>query len=210
MFPITSCNCLYQINWSQVLSREWSWSRAVMQEVQQTLQKSCFRCDKKISHIVHVESNYILQLPKYLIIIINRLSYINNNVTKDIRSMPMDITIVFGPHKFSLQATIDNHGSSMYCGNDNNPVNCSQKHDIKMAAKSRSLKWLVSNLLYCICSNIWIDYLTHYGLEEEDGSLISFMALARPPHPLRIRSMNKHRNLGLDDVFPPNALGSGP
>ena len=31
----------------------------------------------------HVESHNILQLPKYLIIIVNRLRYINNSVTKD-------------------------------------------------------------------------------------------------------------------------------
>ena len=31
-------------------------------------------------------------------------------------SIPMDMTVVLGLHKFSLQATIDHHGPSMYPG----------------------------------------------------------------------------------------------
>ena len=64
----------------------------------------------------HVESNYILQPPKYLIIIGNRFRYINHNVTKHRYSTRMDMTIVLGLHKFSLQATIDHHAPSMYSG----------------------------------------------------------------------------------------------
>ena len=40
-----------------------------------------FRCKKDTWH---VKSNYILQLPKYLIIIVNWFRYINNNVTTGI------------------------------------------------------------------------------------------------------------------------------
>ena len=58
-----------------------------MQGMQQQLQMSCFRCKK---NTCYVESNYILQPPKYLIIIVNRLKFINNNVTKDMYSMPME------------------------------------------------------------------------------------------------------------------------
>ena len=64
----------------------------------------------------HVESNYILQPPKYLIIVVNRFRYINKNFTKGRYSIPMDMTVVLGLHKFSLQATIDHHGPSMYSG----------------------------------------------------------------------------------------------
>ena len=51
----------------------------IMQAVQQKLEKSCFRCKE---NTWRVESNYILQPPKYLIIIVNRFRYINNNVPK--------------------------------------------------------------------------------------------------------------------------------
>ena len=59
-----------------------------------------------------------------VIIVINRFRYINNNFTKDRCSIPMDITIVLGLHKFSLQATIDHHGPSMYSGNYTASINC--------------------------------------------------------------------------------------
>ena len=37
-------------------------------------------------------------LQKYLIIIVNRFRYINNNFTKDRCSIPVDMSIVFGLH----------------------------------------------------------------------------------------------------------------
>ena len=45
------------------------------------------------------------------------------------------------------------------------------------------------------------------GLEQEGGSLIAPMALAHPLHPIDNRSRNNRR---LDDVFPPDDLGSRP
>ena len=42
-----------------------------------------------------------------------------------------------------------------------------------------------------------------FGLEQEDGSVITPMALVHPLHPIRSRSR-------LDDVFAPKDLGSGP
>ena len=84
-----------------------------MKGIQQKLQKSYFRCKK---NTWHVECNCILQPPKYLIIIVNRFRYINNNITKDRYSIPMDITIVLDLNKFNLQTTIDHHGSSVYSG----------------------------------------------------------------------------------------------
>ena len=39
----------------------------------------------------------------------------------------MDVTIALGPHKFSLQATIDHHGPSMYSGHYTTPINCCDK-----------------------------------------------------------------------------------
>ena len=66
-----------------------------MQVIQQKWQKSCLRYKK---NNWHVESNYILQPQKYLIIIVNRFRYININVTKDRYSIPMYMTIMIGPH----------------------------------------------------------------------------------------------------------------
>ena len=83
------------------------------QGMEQRLEKSCFRCKK---NTCHVESNYILQPPKYLIIVVNRFRYINKNFTKDRCSIPKDMNVVLGLHKFSLQATINHHGPAMYSG----------------------------------------------------------------------------------------------
>ena len=65
----------------------------IMQGMQQNYKISCFRCKKNIWQ----EWNYILQSPKNLIIIANRFRYVNNNVTKDRRSILM--TIMLGPPK---------------------------------------------------------------------------------------------------------------
>ena len=59
-----------------------------------------------------------------MIIVVNRFRYINNNFTKDRCSIPMDMTVVFGLHQFSLQATIDHRGPSMYSGHYTSSINC--------------------------------------------------------------------------------------
>ena len=109
------------------------------------LEKFCFRSKK---NIWHVESNYILQPPKYLIIVVNQLRYIKNNFTKDRCSIPLDMTVAFGLHKFSMQATIDHHGPFMYSGNYAASINsCKKKHSIPTTAKLRSLKGLIPKTL---------------------------------------------------------------
>ena len=50
--------------------------------------------------------------------------YINNNFTKDRCSVPRDMTVVLGLHKFSLQATIDHHQPYMYSGHYTASINC--------------------------------------------------------------------------------------
>ena len=98
-----------------------SMQELIMQGLQQKLEKSCFRCNK---NTWHVESNHILQPPNYLIIVVNRFRYIINQFAKDKCSIPMDMTVVLGYHKFSLQATIDHHGPSIYSGHYTTSVNC--------------------------------------------------------------------------------------
>ena len=136
-------------------------------------EKSCFRCRKTNWH---VEYNYSLQPPKYLIIIVNRFRYINNNFTKDRCSTLMDMTFALGLHKFSLQATIDYHGLFYVFWPLYHLYQLSQKkHSIVTTAKLRSLKWLYQKLINCLCSNVWIiDYVMVFGLEEEDGSFNYF------------------------------------
>ena len=90
-----------------------SMQNLILQGLQQKLQKSCSRCNK---NTWHVESSYILQPPKYLLLFVNRFRYINDNVTKDRCSIPMDMTVRLGPLKFSLQATIDHHEPSIHSG----------------------------------------------------------------------------------------------
>ena len=75
--------------------------------------KSCSRCNK---NIWHVESSYILQPPKYLLLFVNRFRYIYNNVTKDRCSIPMDTTVRLGALKFSLRATINLYMSPVFFG----------------------------------------------------------------------------------------------
>ena len=95
-----------------------------LQGLQQKLQKSCFRCNK---NTWHVESNYILQPPKYLLLFVNRFRYINNYVTKDRCSIPMDTTVRLGPPKFSLRATTDHHGLSIHSSHYTASINCCKK-----------------------------------------------------------------------------------
>ena len=88
------------------------------------LQKSCSRCNKNTRH---VESSYILQPPKYLLLFVNRFRYINNNVTKYRCPIPMDTTIRLGLLKFSLEATIDHHGPYIHSGHYTASINCCKK-----------------------------------------------------------------------------------
>ena len=58
------------------------------------------------------EGKHLLTTPRY------------NQFAKDKCSIPMDMTVVLGYHKFSLQATIDHHGPSIYSGHYTTSVNC--------------------------------------------------------------------------------------
>ena len=49
-----------------------------------------------------------------------------------------------------------------------------------------------------------------FGLEQEDGSVITPMVLAHPLHPIKTGWGTSAETCGLYDVFPPDDLGSGP
>ena len=130
----------------------------ILQGLQQKLQKSCSRCHKKTWH---VESSCILQPPKYLLLFDNRFRYINNNVTKDRCSTPMDKTVRLGPLKFSLRATIDHHGPSIHSGHYTASINCCKKRKNILLQRSHNYgvwNYWQQKLIYCVCYTIWIDW----------------------------------------------------
>ena len=75
----------------------------------------------------HIESKQILQTPKYLLIIVNRITYLNSRITKNKSLMPLDLYIKLGPYKLSLQAAVDHHGYSMNSGHYTAAINCCGK-----------------------------------------------------------------------------------
>ena len=119
-----------------------SMQNLILQGLQQKLQKSCSRCNK---NTWHVESSYILQPPKYLLLFVNRFRYITNNVTKDRCSISMDTTVRLCPLKFSLRATIDHLGPSIHSGHYTASINCCKnKHSIATITQLRSLELLTA------------------------------------------------------------------
>ena len=143
----------------------------ILEGLQQKLHKSCSRCNKNTRH---VESSYILQPPKYLLLFVNRFRYINNNFTKDRCPIPMDMTVRLGPLKFSLQATIDYHGLSIHSGHYTASINCcKKKHSIATITQLRSLELLIKTpLLHMLYYMNWLthDFWTRTGGWEFDCS----------------------------------------
>ena len=93
----------------------------ILQGMQHKLQTSCSRCNKNTWHL---ESNYTLQPPKYLLLIVNRFRYTKNNATKDRCSIPeYDRNACTPPLKFSLWAIID-QGPSIHPGDYTASINC--------------------------------------------------------------------------------------
>ena len=132
----------------------------ILQGLPQKLQKFCSQCNK---NTWHVESSYILQPPKYLLLSVNRFRYNNNNnVTKDRCSIPMDTTARLGPLKFSRRATIDHHGPSTHSGHYTASINCLKKktHSIATITQLRSLELLTAKtpLLHML---YYMNWLTH-------------------------------------------------
>ena len=145
----------------------------ILQGLLQKWQKSCSRCNK---NTWHVESSYISQTPKYLFIFVNRFRYIDNNVTKDRCSIPIDTTVRLGPLKFSIRATIDHHGPSMYSGHYTASINCCKKkpQSIATITQLRSLELLTAKtpLLHMLYYMNWLthDFWTGTGGWEFDCS----------------------------------------
>ena len=122
----------------------------------------------------HVESSCILQPPKYLLLFVDRLRGINNNVTKDRCSIPMDTTVRLGALKFSLRTTINHHGPSIHSGHYTASINCCKKHSLATITQLRSLELLTAKtpLLHMLYYMNWLtnDFWTRTGGWEFDRS----------------------------------------
>ena len=147
-----------------------SMQNLILEGLQQKLQKSCSRCNKNTRHI---ESSYILQHPKYLLLFVNRFRYLNNNITKDRCPIPLDTTVRLGPLKFNLQATIDHHGPSINSGHYTASINCCKKtfycNDHKITEFGITDKNSLLHILYHI-NGLTHDFWTRTGGWEFDRS----------------------------------------
>ena len=141
---------------------------------------------------------------------VNRFRYINNNITKDRCSIPMDTTVRLGPLIFSLQATIDHHGPSIDSGHYTASINCCKKtfycNDHKVTEfgitdKNSSTAYIV---LYKWIDTWFLDSNRRVGvwLLPWRWHILSI--------PLTTGRGTSAQTCGLDDVFPPDDLGSRP
>ena len=184
-----------------------SMQNLILEGLQQKLQKSCSRCNKNTRHI---ESGYILQPPKYLLLFVNRFRYLNDNIIKDRCPIPLDATVMLGPLKFNLQATIDHHGPSIDSGHYTASINCCKKtfycNDYKITEfgitdKNSSTAYIV---LYKWIDTWFLDSDRRVGVSSLPWRwhILSI--------PLTTGRGTSAETCGLDDVFPPDDLGSRP
>ena len=155
-------------------------------------------------------SSYILQPPKYLLLFVNRFRYLNNNIIKDRCPIPLDATVMLGPLKFNLQATIDHHGPSIDSGHYTASINCCKKkfycNDHKITEFGITDK--NSSTAYIVLYK-WIDT---WFLDSDRR--VGVWSLPWRWHilsiPLTTGRGTSAETCGLDDVFPPDDLGSRP
>ena len=137
-----------------------------------------------------------------------RDSHYNN--TKDRCPIPLDTTVRLGPLKFNLQATIDHHGPSIDSGHYTASINCCKKtfycNDHKITEfgitdKNSSTAYIV---LYKWIDTWFLDSNRRVGvwLLPWRWHILSI--------PLTTGRGTSAETCGLDDVFPPDDLGSRP
>ena len=147
--------------------------------------------------------------------IINQLQitfrYINNNVTKDRCSIPMDTTVRLGPLKFSLRATIDHHGPSIHSGHYTASINCYKKtfycndHTITefgiIDSKNSSTAYVIQ---YELIDTWFLDSNKRVGVWSLPWRwhIVSI--------PLTTGRGTGTETCGLDDVFPPDDFCARP
>ena len=186
--------------------------KLMLQGLQQKLQKSCSRCNK---NTWHVESSYILQPPKYLLLFVNRFRYINNDVTNDRCYIPMDTTVRLGPLKFSLRATIDHYGPSIHSGHYTASINCCKK---KKKKPFYCNDHIITEFGIIDSKNSSTAYVILYELIDtwvlNSNRRVGVWSLPWRWHifsvPLTTARGTGVETWGLDDVFPPDDLCSRP
>ena len=139
------------------------------------------------------------------------ITYINNNVTIDRCSIPMNTTVRLGPLKCSLRATIYHHGPSIHSGHFTASINCCQKifycndHTITeftiIDSKNSSTAYVI---LYELIDTWFLDSNRRVGVWSLPWRwhIISI--------PLTTDRGTGAETCRLDDVFPPDDLCSRP
>ena len=167
-------------------------------------------CSRRYKNTRHVESSYILQPQKYLLLFVNRSRYINFNITKDRCPIPVDTTVGLVPFNlaYKLQKIIMDH--------------------LLIAVITLHLFIVAKKIFYCNDHNI-----TEFGITDKNSS-ITYIILFKwidtwfldsngrvgvwwLPWRWHILSIPLTTGRGtsaeicrLDDVFPPDDLGSRP
>ena len=137
------------------------------------------------------------------------LSHINNNVTKDRCPIPMDTTVRIGPLKFSLHATIDHHGPSIHSGHYTASINCCKKfycndHTVTEFGITDKISSTAYVILYKLIGAWFLDSNRWVGvwLLPWRWHILSILLTAGRG--------TSAETCGLDDVLPPDDLGSRP
>ena len=133
-----------------------------------------------------------------------------NNATKDRCPIPMDTTVRLGPLKFSLPAIIDHHGPSIHSGHYTASINCCKKtfycndHPITESGITDKNSSTAYIMLYKLIDTWFLD----------SNRRVGFWSLPWRWHiisiPLTTGRGTSAETCGLDDVLPPDDLGSRP
>ena len=155
-------------------------------------------CNKNYKSTWNVESNYILQPQKYLILFIKRFRYTNNNVTKDRYSIPMDTIVMLCPLNLvngllliimdRLYIPVIILYLSIVARKKPNNILLQQQPNYGVW----NYWWQKTPLLHMLYFMNWLTYDRVLGSSRRVGVC---MALAHPLYPINSRSRNKHRNL---------------
>ena len=101
-----------------------SMQELLMQEHKQKLHKTCSCCGRDTWRI---KSKHILQPPKYLILIVNRITYSNNRIIKRQKSHASGSIYQNGSLQISVQSSVNHHGYSINSGHYTPAINCCGK-----------------------------------------------------------------------------------
>ena len=127
------------------------------------LEKSCFRSTKDTWHR---RCKNILQSPINLIFIVNRFRYIDNQLIK-YNLVSLDLNITLGSYNITLQADIDHHRLSVYCGQYTTSVYW--KHSIATTRKITACdgnQTQGSYITYIILYILFVEWVSNHNTEH--------------------------------------------